>query len=1063
MKKRRKNTNTLYVQLNEGTIVNGNNNITNILDNSALEYIQEQVILVKCDNKEYVFFPLSLTILNIELEQSEKYILTKYTGHLEKENIDLMMNHLSSQHPNISDDVKEKIRKQLDHIFEKKTYDARANCTILTDIEQGNLNIFGNQNKDIKTFAKIAKKEFFVFLSATSNKDKKPTLEYKVARLLCKKLKRKNIGVFWWEEDKIRKKGWKISTTINMGLAFSSIFIGLAFDVIHKKSNNTYVYDCLLDDNDADKKINRNQPNFFKSEMEKFKKLKDDLDTSERSYTKTAVGGIIDESDFSSLVPKTRTMHFFTYGQPDSNDYDKKYQVLNGENILKDISCIRNENAKISDKKLVKIIVKEILKRLNIKSLQQEYNKICQEKETVLQKKVSSETEALFEPFDPIKTKSQEKSMTDSFLVGDSRSELKEDSESLPSDFYYKYAVIDENGKNAKNHFIIFPEKKYIRGKIYWDLKLVIRDWTKIPEYSDNNYAPLREYIKVKYLKGDSDQDKFDNLTWYEKSDYQNAGYTYTLEKDIGFKAPETFFGNIFFSNLDGTEQKVYFLYYYFSPKKIAYYTFNGQRVSFINKRHFNKMELTSLKDNLYISINNIDEGIQCLKSNKKEYIELHNLTVRDDKEINARLALKSSSSLKKYYLLLKKDKFEEKKLSKQKYRKCIFCGRWIVTDKKLINDKRYCYQHKRKCQYNYIYDAITGINNDEFTYGQLWNTYQANIDQNPPIAINKIKVPEYNKGVVISLLGASGTGKTTFIARMLNVMKDKDDKKATSKDLDNIKYALEPFFSKVDLDYEIVPDGLTWDESITRHNIENKYTLDAEGTNNSTSSNHVISHIPFLFKLVKKGRRCPNYLSFFDVAGAACYGTEKEKLFINKNSDYIMAFKSDCILLFLDTKIDKESKTLKLDLKSSKWILEKLLEKFYSDKENLQQYSLPSLAIVLCKFDKFVRNFDANSYVRATPPAIVGSNFMKSKRYEYIQMCSKEIESYIGFGDGVNGKEFIKKVNDNFSNYCYFGISSIGRSDSFLSNEARSIYKTNPTNIENILLWIMSNEHIIK
>ena len=121
-------------------------------------------------------------------------------------------------------------------------------------------------------FSKNAKNRFFYFISAITNKinTNEKTLEYKVAKVLKEKLGNQN--VFWWEDplenDGNQNDSWFVSTKIAMGLGFSTLFIGLAFDSTEKQLDGKYEYKCLLRGDRAYK-----TPEYFLYEVATFRNL----------------------------------------------------------------------------------------------------------------------------------------------------------------------------------------------------------------------------------------------------------------------------------------------------------------------------------------------------------------------------------------------------------------------------------------------------------------------------------------------------------------------------------------------------------------------------------------------------------------------------------------------------------------------------------------------------------------------------------------------------------------------------------------------------------------------
>ena len=239
------------------------------------------------------------------------------------------------------DDIKTPyIRNALDKIENKEEFfkpivsKIRARCLLeYTYKDEETVNAAKDAIKGTDSVKK-AKDRFYVFLSAkTENKDGTKTLEYKLACELNEFLQNLGIGCFWWEDVEDQIDGInEFSDKIAFGLAFSSIFVGLAFDTVTKQSNGKYVYNSLLASGEKDSSY-QDTPNYFEYESSTFRQLMSNKDNNNESFIN---GGrddkLLEKEEFEEYVPKSRKMFFFTYGAP-VNGY-LKYPAINGLDTL---------------------------------------------------------------------------------------------------------------------------------------------------------------------------------------------------------------------------------------------------------------------------------------------------------------------------------------------------------------------------------------------------------------------------------------------------------------------------------------------------------------------------------------------------------------------------------------------------------------------------------------------------------------------------------------------------------------------------------------------------------
>ncbi|MCM1556110.1 MAG: hypothetical protein NC087_01105 [Anaeroplasma bactoclasticum] len=904
----------------------------------------------------------------------------------------------------------------------------------------------------IKDVIPKAQNKYFVFLSAITkkkNNNKENTIEYKVALQLKEYFEKKDIGVFWWEDPSIKSHNWNISTKIAMGLGFSTVFVGLAFDSISKdKEKGNYIYNCLFDDKNAYK-----TPNFFKYEVSKFSLL------FNKKESKKFFKGIINtKSDFSKFVPKQRFMRFFTFESP--KDFTP-YPDFNGK-----------EDRWISiDEPLGSFSEEEKIQAI--------FNKIVQNLENLpFQNFKNNKYDDLYKPFDI--TKMNDQPYTDDFLKDQTSPSLNENYQMIPSDYFFEYLIIDKNGKNAKNHFLIFPEKEYTKtGNISWNIKLIVKDWNYKEIF--NKSSLLSDYEKIGITKSfDSEFDGETYPTWTRKAYDDSKSCAYDLCTDVFTNNEGKMQGKILLMKRDG--EKIEFYYSInFIPKQIIRYRTKNRRIKLLDK--------TNLPLKIKIAFpKSTDNGIGCLTNSglrDDEYILKNNLKVSGLKK-GCRLRLQKTTKNK--YIILKSmdsqalDMIKPLKSSPQR---CILCGN--IVSKKIKTSCMGVSKQKEnpKCKHNYIYDVFDFEDNDsaqrqfkikdiEVQKDNKTYIYKCETDQLPPSPTknSEMALPEnFRNGVVISFVGESKTGKSTFISSLFGV--------SNNMVHDNIiNNSLQPYVSKTSFYCDNVPTN--YKENMSRYILEHDYTALKYGDFIKPTSNvgetepFARSHIPFILRL--EGIQNSDeeaYLSFFDAPGGTMYKKLKnndkpyDTPFSEKNNDYVMLFKSDSIILIVNgTPKPNEEQQNELNVDGVTQILRSI--DAYKEKTK-EFYEKTILAVVLCKFDEFAKDFDENSYTRMTAPTAYARIFKNSERHKYIEMCSKEIKSYLNSFNQTSG--LLNEI-DKYKHHCFFATSSIGRTDSVIrkididsdskKDTTQSIFFTTPYNIENILLWIMYQKGII-
>lgn len=1000
----------------------------------------------------------------------------------------------------------------------------------------------GDIEKSLKAFSERGKQKFVVFISAQrKNKEGQPSLEYKVAKRLAKEFEKRRIGYFWWEDaKKLRiqayKDGkengehsicneWPISTKIAAGLAFSSVMVALAFDNVTKDGDDKkYQYDSLLDNADS---------NGFKYEVAQFSAM-----TNDREKAKEFVEGIVDGKDYESLCPTKRYLKFFTYGEPKSHQiyknaagksiFDNREDIIvpvQGRNVEDLAEKIYNEvlEAMSEDSDIMDLVEKENdnhageepdgskLKKGNNQRKTRTEIKRKRVKAAFIEKYKGNFNSSVFSAaknyFLPLKEQislpgdNDWKGLSPCPTWNENDPKVNypdEDTESVPSDVFFEYAVIDEEGKSAKNHFTFFPERD---GK-NWKMKILIKDW---------NYAFIEEPIRKSQKENGTSQKPVpfpqDSLAGFEsvtcamdgaketaialkketqrdaESDYKNfgGGLLTVATTYAGYEQWKYANGTLCFSKEDSKEERRYYFYIRFLPKRVIKYRIRtfGQHVHF-------KLE-TRLRKPISVEVvlgRNSSASRLCERYPEKYQIS-KSLTIDGGAITNNSLkdmafGLRPVGRDADYFVLLEDGSIDSLQTIDKKVLRCPYCGRPYPCGGEKVPD-----EEKNRCYYNFTYPYYKGAQDGEkskqdenasdsarqgisMLFQQVsqddveWISHPGNeLKRN----VKPMKVPEgIKEGAVISLAGVSGSGKSTFLSALFGMLS-----------------GTETYISKIFERYvetSIFVNSATQDteNDMAKQMRQNYYAVElykgfVERTaHGDLGLNAQIAHVPHTIELSNiQGKDGTAYLSIFDVPGGClCVpqgrsATDTETYeFKNYSKDYTMLCKSDCIILLVNGEAGNGASDAQIDFGSAQGILAELRLKLEESDRNAI-----ALAVVLCKFDMFNTAFDKNSYVRSSPPVSAdGKNesqqkFGGSQLHKYIEGCSREVKAFIEEKHGVG---LIQEVNC-FKHHMYFTVSSTGRSDiiAVKGGEKYMIYRSQPNNVDNVLLWLMYQTGIIR
>ena len=123
---------------------------------------------------------------------------------------------------------------------------------------------------------------------------------------------------------------------------------------------------------------------------------------------------------------------------------------------------------------------------------------------------------------------------------------------------------------------------------------------------------------------------------------------------------------------------------------------------------------------------------------------------------------------------------------------------------------------------------------------------------------------------------------------------------------------------------------------------------------------------------------------------------------------------------------------------------------------KKLKQVKNVALAVVLCQFDRIEHEFDYDSIVRTLAPLEDADFYKGSEIEEYINACSLEVKDYLK----KSGYSRLVGIIDNFAYHKYFAVSAIGHQDSIKDDDdekkrAITRFISNPRGIDNILIWL--------
>lgn len=975
----------------------------------------------------------------------------------------------------------------------------------------------------VRDFAKEAKNKFVVFLSAiTKTKNGSDTLEYKVARELKKELNKRGIGVFWWEDDTIKSYNWNISTKIAMGLAFSSIFVGLAFNSVTQQKDG-YIYDCLLDGDSAYK-----EPNFFKYEVETYFNF-----IKNKSSAYGFVKEIIDESCMEEFLPQKRELRFFTFGKP------VNYECYPMFNNREDSIIIIDNKYKI--RKIVEKVLDEIL--TVYKSDKQALNpKIWNAKSTSEYEHYEEEVRKLFHV-----------------------------AKNTPSDYYLEYAVIDENGNDASNHFLFFLEKTYdSKSRPGMRLNMVVKDWNDaFCDYldTDGNVTALGKALLQKAYAVPVAEENYEINSINALAHYKEFEITILSRNDFLYK-----------NNKNGGNSTKW-LYYVSQGGGVRGYTNNGGKaeicspaeslraiLTFLDKHtqfkdepdnvsfeitiNFAKKDIVKYSTQLgekklkilfdkpvsrevEVDIVYSDEIIPCLstanrlKNGKKikikqgsNYLSIEidpneNVSTKTNFRIGIPNVVSDTWESEKIWAMkypfivfqydgeaISKGKLTERMFESGSERTCLYCAKAVHRIKGNIEIQENSKQKKIKRKKLFKQGAL-GCNGSYRESGnKLLHSSNSNRlvcfenellkDSDGYFVLPDNYEKEYSTNAIVALIGAIGAGKSTFISKFFNIQLAREGELDMIYGIENVNAHTDNVVSAI-IESPVVKSTCALLETKEKENdvTDKKDSLMVKTRINKwrfdyavapyfkfirrTQSSHSaadgnigakLRQLPFIVSVKKIATNNPSYIALYDVPGEDLYRTKKsgngfEPITTAADGEFAHHHANSVILFVNDGGGNGPDNDISAALAIIEGYISQYQEIRKKEVSNKNPITDVALAVVLCQFDRIESKFDINSNVRITAPKFNTYSYSSSELPKYIENCSHEIEAYLKLLNGAN--QLLDKI-ELFKHRKFFTVSSIGHNDSLSikENAKQTNFIAEPRNLEYVFSWIMYQTGVI-
>lgn len=284
---------------------------------------------------------------------------------------------------------------------------------------------------------------------------------------------------------------------------------------------------------------------------------------------------------------------------------------------------------------------------------------------------------------------------------------------------------------------------------------------------------------------------------------------------------------------------------------------------------------------------------------------------------------------------------------------------------------------------------------------------------------------------ISVSIIGTEGCGKSNYLSVVIEELKRS--------------------FSKA-YDCALYPIG--GDNTI--HHYEKLYYNPIYLRRECLTSTQQDEIVPLLYSLIfsdknSNGKNCN--LTFYDACGE---NFKSEKVMADYNSSI---FNAKGLLYFIDPsqfpliREDYESQGKKVCEDDASNILSRtvrLIRHAEGNKNLGQKIDIP-IAVCVTKFDTLRSYLDASSFISYQ------SRHLSSPQFDFPDFNSTnyEVQSLI---ESWNGTEIVNQVRSHFSNYAFFGISSLGASP----DENNRLQQIIPHRVLDPILWILWKNNII-
>ena len=1009
-------------------------------------------------------------------------------------------------------------------------------CREWANIADYDTNIPPVAEENLKTIKKHLKNRQrpLIFISApTLDSLENETKEYLVAKELKRQLDLKGIRSFWWENfnttesdicnDKQDEYGGPllIAAKIAFGLAYSSIFVGLAFDFDNYSENQNCKYEFTRFTS-IDKFSNQGLDDFVDSVSS---------DTDEQAVKLVKKYGKF----LKKFLPDNSSRNQILYT---GKTYDSLAKYKDNP-IHTWMSGKANKIITYNNSDSIDSCVTELLKRIFVlikSSYKEEYNRLRKNSH------FTSDDDIYREFYTLIKKTAAKRT---SAVIG--ADELFVSDSSTPSDYFFKYSVIDsatgksvafsdekKNGWNEKdNKFIFFIEQYYKAGSRKFRLNLVVRDWNQafmengalraeaigVPNITDkpnsslftNETTELSKYKKFRFEGISAHSGTYEyNVNYTHSHDTGSEGSCCALviddvDSEIIMDQQGKLFGSIIFydlrndlsddvkSNSASTKEFRFALvlrrriYARYAKEKVI-----GNNIIFrFDPAIPNDLDVRDLH-----IFREQKDYIPCLK-NSYEVPNAKYVIKKNRKQLTVKVAIETG------------DDFEYRLSSGEDSRYLLLYDYGILQNKdtKLSNQgksKTEGSDFPLKCPYcaNGLFKP-KGKDKKTFKTGVIFCTGQT-VKSNSSEAMhriicknhsslsndNKLVLPEafeVSNSVIVHMLGGKDAGKSVFISRLFEFEATERvietrmvGECIRSGDKDNLSYHYSsveprmsfvqdtPLFDEVRFHKPEVFDGTSF-SSVPFETRFLKHQKDKEGLDYVLYSGKKYSNFihptqgeekvsDIPFLFSIKNRHLKkSYVSIFDIPGESALRIINDPTNAERNA----ISGAESLILLCNGLSAKQDVGVDNNIDDAIAQLKAYINRF----RNERTLNTVNLAIVLCKFDAFEDDFLHDSTIRSLSPMGKILDYKNSEYRRYINLCSEEIESYMYKGQG-HGQELIELAK-KFKHHKFFAVSSIGHRQSVLhedggSRESYLRFVASPRGIEHVLTWIAFRTGII-